>query len=167
VSRFLNLIDLISEWTGKISAFLIIVLSFVIGYEVLARYIFNQSTVWAHETSAMVFGAYVIFGGAYTLSIGGHVNMDLVYQRLSTRKKALMDIITFWFFALFCAVLVWKGGDSAWYALKNLEHSGSIWNPPIYPIKLVLPIGAFLLLLQGVAKFIRDAITLVRGRDVS
>jgi TRAP-type mannitol/chloroaromatic compound transport system permease small subunit len=161
------LIDLISEWTGKLSAFLIVVLSFVIGYEVVARYIFNHSTNWANETSAMVFGAYIILGGAYTLSIGGHVNMDLIYQRFSPRKKALVDIITFLFFALFCVVLVWKGGDRAWYALKNMEHSGTLWNPPIYPIKLVLPIGAFLLLLQGVAKFVRDAVTLVRGRNVS
>ncbi|MEW6425441.1 MAG: TRAP transporter small permease subunit [Bacillota bacterium] len=165
MSRFLHLIDLVSEWTGKLSAFLIVVLSFVVGYEVISRYVFKHSTAWASEASAMLFGAYIILGGAYTLSVGGHINMDLIYQRLSKRQKALMDIVTFWFFALFCVVLVWKGGERAWYALKNLEHSGSLWNPPVYPIKLLLPVGAFLLLLQGVAKFIRDAVTLVGGRD--
>ncbi|MCL6477566.1 MAG: TRAP transporter small permease subunit [Peptococcaceae bacterium] len=167
MSSFLSLIDRISEWTGKLSAFLIVILSFMIGYEVVSRYIFNRPTLWVNETSAMLFGAYIIFGGAYTLSAGGHINMDLVYQRFTKRQKALIDLITFWFFALFCVVLVWKGGDSAWYSLKNLEHSGTLWNPPVYPIKLVLPIGAFLLLLQGVAKFIRDAKILVGGGDGS
>lgn len=165
MSRFLHLIDLVSEWTGKFSAFLIVVLSLMIGYEVVARYIFNRPTTWSSEASAMVFGAYIIFGGAYTLYTRGHVNMDVIYQRLSKKQKAFIDVITFWFFALFCVVLVWKGGERSWYALKNLEHSGSLWNPPVYPIKLVLPVGAFLLLLQGIAKFIRDAATLVSGRD--
>jgi TRAP-type mannitol/chloroaromatic compound transport system permease small subunit len=162
VSRVFHFIDLLSEWTGKASAFLVLVLSFLIGYEVVARYLFNRPTIWAHELSAMIFGTYIILGGAYLLSIRGHVNMDLIYDRLSPRKKAFLDIITFWFFAVFCIALVWKGGDTAWYSLKTGEHARTVWSPPLYPIKMVLPIGAFLLLLQGIAKFIRDVITLIK-----
>ncbi len=165
MSRVLHFIDLISEGVGKVSAFLILALSLVIGYEVVLRYGFNHPTIWAHETSVMIFGAYFILGGAWVLSVRGHVNMDVVYGRLSPRKKALIDLITFWFFVLFCAVLVWKGGEAAWYTIKTWQHSETVWSPPIGPIKLMLPIGAFLLLLQGVAKFVRDAITLVKGRE--
>jgi len=166
MDRLLKVIDLISEWTGKFCAFLVVLLSFIVGCEVIARYFFDRPTLWATETSAMVFGAYVILGGAYTLSIKGHVKMDIISQHLSFRKKAFTDIITFWFFALFCVVLVWKGWDRAWYALLNMERSGSLWNPFIFPIKMVLPIGASLLLLQGIAKFIRDAaILLGRGSE--
>jgi TRAP-type mannitol/chloroaromatic compound transport system permease small subunit len=165
VNRVLHFIDLLSEWIGKASAFLVLALSFVIGYEVVARYLFNRPTIWAHELSAMIFGAYIILGGAYLLSAGRHVNMDLIYGFLSPKKKALIDIITFWFFALFCVALVWKGGDTAWYSLKIREQARTMWSPPLYPIKLVLPIGAFLLLLQGIAKFIRDAITLAKGGE--
>ena len=165
MSRLLHYIDLLSEWTGKVSSFLIIALSLVVGFEVVARYLFKHPTIWAPEISTMVFGAYIILGGAYTLHIKGHANMDLIYERISPRKKALLDVITFWFFAFFCVVLVWKGGATSWRALETLEHSGSIWNPPVYPIKMVLPVGAGLLLLQGIAKFIRDVITLVRGES--
>ena len=165
MSRVLHFIDLLSEWIGKASAFLVLALSFVIGYEVVARYLFNRPTIWAHELSAMVFGAYIILGGAYLLSAGRHVNMDLIYGFLSPRKKALIDIITFWFFAIFCVALVWKGGDTAWYSISIREQARTTWSPPLYPIRLVLPIGAFLLLLQGVAKFIRDAITLAKGGE--
>lgn len=163
MSRVLHFIDLLSEWVGKASAFLILALSLVVGCEVVVRYGFNAPTNWGHEASVMIFGAYFILGGAWVLSIRGHVNMDVVYGRLSPRKKALIDLITFWFFALFCVVLVWHGGERAWYALKIWEHSETVWSPPIAPIKLMLPIGAGLLLLQGVAKFVRDAITLVKG----
>jgi TRAP-type mannitol/chloroaromatic compound transport system permease small subunit len=165
VSRVLHYIDLLSEWTGKGCSFLIIALSFIEGFEVVARYVFKRPTIWAHETSSMIFGAYIIFGGAYTLYLSGHVNMDLIYVRTSPRGRALLDVITFWLFALFCVVLVWKGGETSWRALETLEHSGSIWNPPMYPIRVVLPTGACLLLLQGIAKFVRDVMTLVGGKS--
>lgn len=165
MSRVLHFIDLLSEWIGKASAFLVLALSFVIGYEVVARYLFNRPTIWAHELSAMVFGAYIVLGGAYLLSAGRHVNMDLIYGIFSPRKRALIDIITFWFFAIFCVALVWKGGDTAWHSISIREQARTTWSPPLYPIRLVLPIGAFLLLLQGVAKFIRDAITLAKGGE--
>jgi TRAP-type mannitol/chloroaromatic compound transport system permease small subunit len=163
VSSLLNFVDNTSKWTGRVVSFLIVVLTFLICLEVVARYLLNRPTIWVHETSAMLMGAYIIFGGAYTLYTGGHVNMDVVYGRLLPKHKALIDVFTFWLFLLFCWALLWMGGDSAWRALKNLEHSGSLWNPPIYPFKLILPIGVFLLLLQGLAKFVRDAITLVTG----
>jgi TRAP-type mannitol/chloroaromatic compound transport system permease small subunit len=166
VTSLLHFIDNISKWTGRVVSFLIVAMTFFICIEVVARYLLNRPTIWVHETSAMLMGAYIIFGGAYTLHTGGHVNMDVVYGRLLPKKKALIDVITFWLFLLFCGALLWMGGDSAWRALRNWEHSGSLWNPPIYPFKLILPIGVFLLLLQGLAKFVRDAITLVTGGRV-
>lgn len=163
MTRFLRIIDSFNKWVGKASGYMILILIFVVGYEVIARYLLRQPTIWAQETSAMLFGAYIILGGAYTFYNGDHVNMDLVYSRLSVRMQALVDVITFFLFALFCLALMWKGFEAAWWSLKDLEHSGSIWNPPVYPIKIVLPLGATMLLLQGVAKFIRDIVTLVGG----
>lgn len=163
VNSLLHFIDNISKWTGRVVSFLIVALTFLICFEVVARYLLNRPTIWIHETSAMVFGTYIIMGGAYTLYTGGHVNMDVVYGHLPPKGKAIIDVITFWFFLLFCGALLWMGGDSAWRALRNFEHSGSIWNPPIYPIKLMMPIGVFLLFLQGLAKFVRDVVTIAKG----
>jgi len=164
VNSLLFLIDEISKWTGRVVSFLIVILTFLICYEVIARYLLNRPTIWVHESSSMLFGAYIILGGAYTLYMGGHVNMDVVYGRLLPKKKALIDVFTFWIFLLFCGSLIWMGGDSAWRSLKNFEHSGSLWNPPIYPFKLVLPLGVFLLFLQGLAKFIRDLMVIFKER---
>jgi TRAP-type mannitol/chloroaromatic compound transport system permease small subunit len=159
----LHCIDLLSEWTGKITAFLIVVMSLVIGYEVVARYLLVRPTVWAHETSAMVFGAYIVLGGAYALNTHGHVNVDIVYGCFSPRGRVLADVLTFCIFALFCGALVWKGGESAWNSLKFLERSGSVWNPPVYHMKIITFIGCLLLLLQGLVRFVRDVVTLFRG----
>lgn len=163
-NRFLSFIDKLSELVGKFVSFFIIVVALIIGYEVVLRYIFNDPTVWAHETSTMFFAAAVILGGAYTLLRKEHVSMDLIYTKLPVKTKALMDIITFILFAFFCGVFIWFGGKTAWNSLLILERASTNWEPPIYPFKLLLPIGAFLLLLQGLAKLIRDIIIL-RGKE--
>jgi len=163
MNHILRFIDLLSEWTGKVTSFLIVAMSLIIGFEVVARYVFKSPTVWAHEVSAMVFGAYIILGGAYTLHLRGHVNVDVLYGGLTVRWRALIDVITFWVFALFCVALVWKGGEIALKSLKFLERSGSVWNPPIYHMKIIISVGCLLLFLQGLSKFIRDLRTLFKG----
>ena len=161
----LALIDSLSEHTGNLVAYLIPLLAVVEVYEVMARYVFDAPTIWASEFSAMLFGAFILLGGADTLRRGGHVNMDIVYSRLSVRGRALMDILTFLLFLAFIGVLLWKGWETAWRSLKLLEHDSTEWGPPLYPFKLLLPLGALLVLLQGLAKLVRDFGVLLRGDE--
>lgn len=163
MNHILRFIDHLSEWTGKATSFLIIAMSLIIGFEVVARYVFRSPTIWAHEVSAMVFGAYIILGGAYTLYLKGHVNVDVFYGGLPVRWRALLDILTFWIFALFCVALVWKGGEIGMKSLAFLERSGSVWNPPVYHMKIIIPMGCLLLFVQGLSKFIKDLIVLIKG----
>ena len=87
---------------------------------------------------------------------GGHVNVDILYSRLSKKSKAGLDIFTSILFFLFCGMLLIYGGSLAWDSLSRFEHSQSAWNPPLYPAKLMIPLAALLLFLQGLAKLIRD-----------
>ena len=57
-------------------------------------------------------------------------------------------------------------GSLAWESLAGLEHSHSAWDPPIYPVKLMIPLGAMLLLIQGMAKLIRDITAAVTGKEI-
>ncbi|MFC1860917.1 TRAP transporter small permease subunit [Chloroflexota bacterium] len=166
ISGFLKIIDKISDRLGKVVSFFIITIALIIGYEVVSRYIFNSPTLWAHETSLMFFAAFATLGGAYALLNRSHVNMDLIYGRLSVRTKAILDVITFFLFAFFCGVLIWTSGKTALKSLLMLEHASTNWEPPIYPFKLLLPVGTFFLLLQGIAKFIRDINILRKGEQV-
>ncbi len=167
ITRCLRIVDALSEWTGKAVSFFIFFLALIVGYEVVARYLFRSPTVWVHETSAMVFGTFIIIGGAYAACRGGHVNMDVVYGLFAPRVRALLDVLTFFVALAFVGVLVWKGGEAAWRSLKMLEHASTQWGPPIFPFRITLPLGASLLLLQLLAKFIRDLTVLITGKEPS
>jgi TRAP-type mannitol/chloroaromatic compound transport system permease small subunit len=163
--KCLHIVDLVSDWSGKVVCYLILSLALIVGYEVVARYVFGRPTLWVHELSAMFFGTFIIIGGAYTALQRGHVNMDVIYGSLHPRIRALIDVITVFLAFIFVGVLVWKGWEAAWRSIKLLEHASTQWGPPLYPFRTMLPLGAFLLLLQVIAKFIRDIITLVTGKE--
>lgn len=165
--RLLRIMDHISNWSGKIASFLILAMIVIVGYEVVLRYVFDRPTLWAHESAQFVFGAMSIMGGAYVLYRGAHVKMDVVYSRCSPRKKAILDLITAPIFFCFAVVLLWTSGEIAWESLQELERSNSQWRPPIYPIKMLIPVAALLLLLQGIAKFVRDIFTGITGKELS
>jgi TRAP-type mannitol/chloroaromatic compound transport system permease small subunit len=154
-------IDWLSESVGKMAGLLIVVLALIVSYDVVKRYFFGQPTVWAQEMSAMLFGTFIILGGAYTAKENKHVNMDIFYSRFSVRGRAILDIVTFFILTIpFLGILLWKGGEGAWRSVANLEHDSSQWGPPLYPFRIMLPLGALLFLLQAIVKFTRDCRTL-------
>jgi TRAP-type mannitol/chloroaromatic compound transport system permease small subunit len=164
LKRTLSLVDSLNEWVGKVFSFLILILALIVGYEIIMRYVFNRPTIWVHEMSAMLFGTFMILGGAFTARYNGHVGMDIVYGLLSVKKRAVLDVISFFIlFVPLLGVLIWKGGASAWKSVAMLEHDSSQWGPPLYPLRIMLPLGAFLFLLQASAKTVRDFIVLFGG----
>jgi TRAP-type mannitol/chloroaromatic compound transport system permease small subunit len=163
--RFLRYIDSISDWIGKIVSFLILILMGVVLFAVVMRYIVNKPTIWSHETGLYLFGGMVMLGAAYTLRHEGHVRMDAFYGRLSARGRAITDLATFVFFITFVVVLLWKGCDMTWKAIHFMERTESFWSPVIWPSRIVIPVGAFLLLLQGLANFVRDILAVKGGQN--
>ena len=166
LTAVLKFIDDMNDWVGRVLSFGVLLMFVLVLSEVIRRYLFNAPTVWGTELTQMTFGAYVILSGGYILRWEGHVNVDILYSRLSDRGKAVLDIITFFLFFLFCGMMLWYGGALAWESISILERSDSAWHPPIYPVKMMIPIGAFLLLAQGIAKLIRDTLTPITGTKV-
>ena len=160
----LKIIDSISEWAGKCTSFLILPGIAVLAWEVISRYGFNQPTMWAHGTSQRLFAIYYILGGAYVLRYRDHVNVDLIYSRFPPRTKAILDLITSLAFFVFCGVLLWQGLGFAMTSLSQLEPDATPWRAPVYPVKLMIPVGALLILLQGLANFSRNLVTAITGR---
>jgi len=166
MKSFLKAIDSISEWSGKIVSFLAIAFCLVILYEVVARYIFNAPTIWAHEISLALYGVYVVLLGAFILLGGGHVNVDIIYNRFSPRRKAIIDLFTWLIFFLWVGVAVWKGWQMGLVSLSFQEHIESPFGCPVYPVKLAVPLGLLLIFLQGLAKYIRTATFALTGREL-
>ena len=157
-------IDGINEWVGNIVKWGTLLLTGVVIFEVVMRYAFNMPTIWVHETGVYLFGIMWALGGGITLLKGSMVNMEVFYVRFSTRGRAIIDICTVIFSVGFIAIVLWKSGITGWESLLRLEKSGTAWNAPYWPLRIALPIGAFLLLLQLISKLIKD-IYLVLGRE--
>ena len=161
LSAVLGFVDTLNDWVGKVLSLGILLMFSLVLTEVVRRYFFNAPTVWSNELTQLTFGTYVILSGGYVLRWGGHVNVDVIYSRFSTRGRAIIDIGTFVLFLLFCGMMLVYGGSLAWESISIWERSNSAWGVPLYPVKAMIPVGAFLLLLQGVVKLIRDILALI------
>ncbi|MFC1903544.1 TRAP transporter small permease subunit [Chloroflexota bacterium] len=163
----MSIVDKISRWSGKIISYMIFPLFVLIGFEVfIMRFLLNSPTMWTQELTTFIFGAYFMLGGAYCLSVKGHVAMDMVYNRLSPRWQSLASIPTFLAILLTCGLMVWFGGPRAWNATLAGERLYSTWAPLLWPIMWAIPVGAGLVILQAVSNFIRDIQPLVGGREI-
>ncbi len=161
---FLTKIDAISIWSGKIVSIINPIVVFFVVYEIFLRYVFNSPTIWANESVVYLSAIGYLLGGAYSLYFRAHVSVDMLYLRFSLRTQAILNVITFFFALTYLVALIWFGGKYAFESLKIRETTGSPWNPPIYPLKIAIPVGAFLLLLQSIANFVRDLNFAIRGR---
>ena len=167
-NKVLRIIDNINMRWGKLISYSILIMIGLTIFEVTTRYAFNKPTSFAHESIAMLYAFYCILGSGYTLIPGVRpppLKMDIFYARFSTRKKAFIEMVSSLTFSIFVVVLIWQGWEMAWRSFMINEHSYSVWSPPVYPIKFFLPIGAFLFLVQGMARFIRNLITFTMSKE--
>lgn len=166
LTAFIRFVDKMNDRMGKLVSFLIYPVMLVLVYEVLMRYYFNRPTIWAHETSCMLYGAHFVLGGAYALQHDAFVNVEVFYMRFSKRTKAFIDLITWTMFYAFVGVLLWKSMPWAWKSFVASEFSDSTWGPAIWPVKLTIPLAAFCMLLQGMTKTIKDIFLAITGREL-
>lgn len=152
----LSVIDSLSRFSGIIFGFVVWVLTGIVIYEVVGRFVFHVATGYCFELAQVAFMGYFIMGGAYTLLYNGHVRMDLVFSRLSEKNQAILDLITAGAFFLFVGLLAWKGAQYAWVSTMRLETTGMTYEVPMWEVMWALPVASGLLILQGAAKFIRD-----------
>lgn len=166
--RILAGIDFMSEWSGKIVSVLIVFIMAILLFEVAMRFVFNAPTIWAHELSMHFFGFYSVIAGAYVLLHDQHVKIDIIYLRLPVRARAILDSFTYIFFFLFILIMLRYGIMIGWRAVELKQSvSPSPWGSPIWPTKLAVPVAAFLILLQGLANFIRTLKFAVTGKELT
>lgn len=168
LKKIVGIIDVISDWSGKIACWIIVPLVMGTVYDVMMRYFFKAPTKWAYELTWMEYGALFMLGGAYGLRHRIHVRVDVIYNAYSPRAQAVFDALMYLiiFFPLYTLLIIY-GTEYAGYSWKIWEHSYlSYWQPPVYPIKTVIPIAFILFLLQGVAEFIRNATFAIKGKPL-
>jgi TRAP-type mannitol/chloroaromatic compound transport system permease small subunit len=154
IERF---IDGMNEWIGFATMFLILPLTAVVSFEVFMRYALNAPTIWAFEATTFLYGVHYSLGFGYTHQRDGHVSIDVITMRFSSRVRTILRIatnlaifiptvglLTVWSFLY--AATSWNGWERSW----------SSWAPPLYPFKSLMAVGFLALFLQGISKTIRD-----------
>ncbi len=166
IEYFLRYTDWVNARIGWLVAFLMCPMLFIMIWEIVMRYFFNQPSLWAYEISLFLYGSYIVLGGAYTHLAGGHVNVDIIWGRLSPRGRAVRDIFTSSFVFLFLGVLFWESLKITIDSWQIGETTMSHWAPPYYPLRTTVPVGCFLFMLQALAKLIRDVLIVKNGEDL-
>lgn len=164
---FVKKIDIFSEWCGKIFSWFIVAIILLSVFEVFTRRVLGKPTIWTHETLSYFFCAAILLTMAYTLRYKQHVSVDLIYARLTPKTKAILDIITFVIFlGFFSFIFLWKGIVFAATSWAMLERTPSAFNFYVFPAKTLLPVGAFLLLIQGLSDFIKNIVYVAKGEKL-
>ena len=154
--RFCDAVDRINSALGRVLALSIFLVTVIVLWEVFVRGVVGQATTWANETTIYLSACAYLMSGGYALLHRRHVRIDVIYDRLSPRTQARLDLFTFLFFLIYAGALIWVGTTLAWGSFLEGEGTGTPWNPRIWPVKFAIPLAGLLLLLQGIANLLRD-----------
>lgn len=165
MQKFLLSVDRVSTWVGQAFAWLILVLTLQVSWEVFSRYVLNKPNAWSFDLMIMLYGTVFMMAGAYTLAKNGHVRGDVLYGFFPPRLQAGLDLLLYFlFFIPGIVALVWAGYTYAEESWAIRETSTLTANgPPLYPFKMVIPIAGILLLAQGFVEMARCYICLRQG----
>lgn len=166
LSRAAHALDHVAIWSGRLTCLMLVPLVLGLTYEVAARYLFNAPTTWAYDLTFMLYGSFFMLGSAFCLQRKGHVRTDLLYDRLSPRRQALIDLACYLLFFLpLLYVLIVTGWAYFWKAFVTREtFVTSAWQPLTWPFKLAIPVTGVLLLVQGVSEVLKALHALRHGR---
>lgn len=153
----------------KILAWVIFIAFVITVIEVIARYIFNSPTYWAHESTTFLIAATFLIGGPIALARDKHIRVRMFYDAVSAPKRRLLDIVNSIIAMIFFAGLSyasWIMVSKSWFTptgVLHLEGTGTSWNPPT-PALLKM-----LVLICVIVMFIQTLLHLIAAirRDVS
>ncbi len=163
---FVRYVDALNYRVGRVAMYLFFVMGAILLASTISRLTLGIPINWALEMSQFLLSAYYILGGAYALQLDQHVRMDLFYGRLSARRRAVTDAITIQLVIFYLVVQLGGGQSSTNYAIVYGQKNYTAWSPPLWPIKVVMTAGIFLMLLQLISTFIKD-VAIARGKPIA
>jgi TRAP-type mannitol/chloroaromatic compound transport system permease small subunit len=167
LKKLLRIMDGISEWTGRIFSWLILALMLVVVFEVVMRRFFNSPTIWSFEITIQLYALYFMIIASYGLLHNSHVSIEIIYEKFGARTRSVLNVLSYLiFFYPFMFVLMVKAIPYVSKSWAANEKSWSVFAPPLYPIKTIIPLMVLLLLIQGTANFIRHVYFMIKGREL-
>ncbi len=162
-----GLIDRISIFTGKASAWLTLFMVIITFVVVVMRYVFDAGLIWLQESVTWMHAVVFMVGAAYTLQQEDHVRVDVFYRTMSVTRRAWVDLLgVFLFLWPLCFLLGWKSYDfvaASWGLHEASRESGGLPYPLIPLLKSVLLFMPAAVALQGASLLLRSIKTLRQG----
>ncbi|MCK8785387.1 TRAP transporter small permease subunit [Roseomonas sp. NAR14] len=160
---FSRAVDGLNAAVGKLADFAVLASCAISAGNAFVRYgISYSSNAWL-EVQWYLFAVIVMFGAPYTLFRNEHVRVDLVYGNLPQRARLWVDVFGIIVFLLPATILLtwmtWPFFLDSFVRMEGSPNAGGLLR---WPVKLVLPVGFFLLSLQGLSELVKR-IALLRG----
>jgi len=146
--------------------YLIFVMIGVLLLGALTRNVLHMPLSWTVEMAQFIITAYYIAGGAYSMILREHVRMDLIYDHLSEKNRARMDLVTTFFLLFYLLVMLFGAVSSTMYAIEYGQRNFSQWNPSMIPIKVIMVAGIVLMILESISFFFKD-LAIATGNKIS
>jgi len=159
-------LDQLSEWTGRIIAWLTLGMVLVTFAVVILRYLFNTGWIAMQESITYMHALVFMLGAAYTLRHDGHVRVDIFYQKFGPKGRAWVDLLGTLLLLIPVTVFIawesWEYVATSWSLHEGSREAGGL--PGVYLLKTAIPVMAVLMLLQGVSLALRSLLV-IRGHE--
>lgn len=162
--KYIKIIDAINYRMGRIAMYGVFLLVGILLWSSISKTFFLPS-LWTLEMAQFAMVAYYIMGGPYSIQMGSNVRMDLLYGSWRPRTKMLVDCVTVFFLIFYLGVMLYGGIDSTTYSLMYGERSPTAWRPYLWPIKIIMCFGLFMMILQCLSELCKDVLRL-HGEEV-
>lgn len=164
--RIINVIDGFTNVVGLGLSWLVAPLVVAVTWEVVARYVFDAPTIWAFDTTYMLYGTIFMLGAAYTLLKGAHIRTDMLWENYSDRTKGLVDLIAYaaFFFPGLMMIFITSLDDAIYSFQIGERGEQTAFRPILWPFKAVVPLTALLLMIQGISELLKSVYAVRTGR---
>ena len=151
-------IDRISASAGFIASVALAIMTIVVCYDVISRYIFNAPTTWVTEVSTYLFVAVVFLGLAEAQRANAHIQVEILVDRLGRQQRAFIELVGLWLGVLFATIAAWHCARFTFLEyLHDARDWGLLGTPQWLPqVPLTIGYGLF------VAALLRDIFSCVR-----
>jgi len=165
IRKYLEITKWLASSLSLYSRWVVLLLVLVTIFDVVARYFFNSPTIWGYDTVCMLGGTVSMLGWNYVEQKDAHVRVDVFYDSMSDKGKALVNVLGSVFIGfpiiLSYIFISFQWAINSWISKEVLMTS--FWYPPSFPIRTMMFIGFLLFFLVFLNKFIRNLYFLIKG----
>ncbi|WP_428036043.1 TRAP transporter small permease subunit [Amphritea sp.] len=163
LTNFCYSVDWVVRQAGRIASLIMPVLALVVAFEVFSRYVLGKPTIWAFDLSLFMFGYLAALGGAYAQQQRAHINVDILYLKVSHRTRCVFNLISFSLAIFFLVIIVMMSIGKFEEAIEFDYRRQSEWAPPMYHFWVMMVIACGLFIAQLTRDMLAELYFLLTG----